>query len=54
MPQNIYEAPERISSSDPIDRIDEILESIIPKDRKKTYEMRKLLNLLQMITISLK
>ena len=43
MPQNIHEAPERILSSDPIDRIDEILESIVPKDRKKTYEMREII-----------
>ena len=35
MPQNIHEAPDRKDNDDPIDRIDEKLESIIPKDRKK-------------------
>ena len=43
MPQNIHEAPDRKDNDDPIDRIDEKLESIIPKNRKKTYEMREII-----------
>ena len=40
MPQSIYELTERKDSEDPIDRKDEELLSIIPKDRQKSYEMR--------------
>ena len=45
MPQNIYEIPKRIDCSDPIDRGEKELESIIPKDRKKTYDMRAIIRL---------
>tara|TARA_B100001250_G_scaffold112504_1_gene95102 strand:- start:4676 stop:6214 length:1539 start_codon:yes stop_codon:yes gene_type:complete len=43
-PQNIYEIPERKSSKDPINREQEELLSIIPKERKKSYEMRDIIN----------
>ena len=45
-PQNKYELPERIETSDPFDRQEESLISIIPKDRKKSYEMRDVVNLI--------
>ena len=46
MPQNIYEIPKRIDCTDPIDRGEKELESIIPKDRKKTYDMRSIIRLI--------
>ncbi|GIS33061.1 MAG: hypothetical protein Ct9H90mP4_09750 [Gammaproteobacteria bacterium] len=42
-PQNIYEIPERKLSEDPINREQEELLSIVPKDRKKSYEMRDII-----------
>ena len=44
-PQNKYELAERIECDDPIERQEEELISIIPKDRKKSYEMRDIVNL---------
>ncbi|MBT3363976.1 MAG: carboxyl transferase [Chloroflexi bacterium] len=44
MPQNVWEQPKRIETSDSPDRRDEDLLSIIPKDRKKTYDIRKLIS----------
>ena len=38
MPTNVYEMPPRITPSDDRDRRDEELLSIIPRDRKKTYD----------------
>ena len=46
LPQNKYELPERIETPDPFDRQEESLISIIPKDRKKSYEMRDVVNLI--------
>ena len=43
-PQNRYELSERVECDDPIDRQEESLISIIPKDRKKSYEMRDIVN----------
>ena len=45
-PQNKYELPERIETPDSFDRQEESLISIIPKDRKKSYEMRDVVNLI--------
>jgi len=45
-PHNKYELPERIETPDPFDRQEESLISIIPKDRKKSYEMRDVVNLI--------
>ena len=45
-PQNRYELSERVECDDPIDRQEESLISIIPKDRKKSYEMRDIVNLI--------
>ena len=44
MPQSIYELTKRLDPIDPIDRGDEELLSIIPKERQKSYEMRDLIN----------
>ena len=45
-PQNKYELTERIETPDPFDRQEESLISIIPEDRKKSYEMRDVVNLI--------
>ena len=43
LPQNVWEQPPCINTFDTPERRDEELISIIPKDRKKTYEIRKLI-----------
>ena len=45
MPQSIYELTERRDSEDPVDRKEEELLSIIPKDRQKSYEMRDIVTM---------
>ena len=45
LPQNIYELSEKVDCNDPIDRKEEELLSIIPKDRKRSYEMRDIVKL---------
>jgi len=44
LPDNFMHLPEKISSNDKINRNEEDLLSIIPKDRRKSYNMRKLIN----------
>ena len=44
-PQNIYEIPPVIESTDSPKRSESSLSSIIPKERNKSYEMRDILNL---------
>ena len=46
LPDNYMKLPPSISSKDKIDRRDENLLSIIPESRRKTYNMRNLLNLI--------
>jgi acetyl-CoA carboxylase carboxyltransferase component len=43
LPQNVWEMPPCIPCDDPIERADEELASIIPGDRRKPYDMRRLL-----------
>lgn len=43
MPSNVWELPPEVDSRDPIDRRDEELLDIVPKDRRRPYNMRKLL-----------
>jgi acetyl-CoA carboxylase carboxyltransferase component len=43
MPSNVWELPPEVGSRDPIDRRDEELLNIVPKDRRRPYNMRKLL-----------
>lgn len=45
MPANVWELPPVLASQDPIDRREEALASIVPKDRRKPYNMRKLIEL---------
>ncbi len=44
MPQNVWELPPVVASDDPADRADEELLSIVPRDRRKPYNMRKLMS----------
>ncbi|MBN9086388.1 MAG: methylmalonyl-CoA carboxyltransferase [Reyranella sp.] len=43
MPSNVWEAPPEVACTDPVDRCDEELLSTVPKDRRKPYNMRKLI-----------
>ncbi len=45
LPASVYELPPRTASDDPVDRRDEALASIIPRDRRKVYKMRDLLGM---------
>ena len=43
MPQNVWEMPPEVACTDPVDRCDEELLSIVPRDRRRPYNMRKLI-----------
>lgn len=43
LPSNVWEAPPALAPSDPADRCDDDLIRIVPKDRRKPYNMRKLI-----------
>jgi acetyl-CoA carboxylase carboxyltransferase component len=43
MPSNVWEAPPALTSGDPVDRCDDDLVRIVPKDRRRPYNMRKLI-----------
>ncbi len=44
MPQNVWEMPPTIPCDDPSDRIDDHLTKIIPRDRRKPYDTRRLMH----------
>ncbi|MBL6600225.1 MAG: propionyl-CoA carboxylase, partial [Alphaproteobacteria bacterium] len=43
MPRNAWEAPPVIACEDPVDRREEALAAIVPEDRRKIYDMRKII-----------
>lgn len=43
MPSNVWEQPPSLVTTDPVDRCDDELLRIVPKDRRKPYNMRKLI-----------
>jgi acetyl-CoA carboxylase carboxyltransferase component len=43
MPSNVWEQPPSLAATDPVDRCDDELLRIVPKDRRKPYNMRKLI-----------
>jgi acetyl-CoA carboxylase carboxyltransferase component len=43
MPSNVWELPPVVKTSDPVDRRDEELLTIVPKDRRRPYNMKKLI-----------
>jgi acetyl-CoA carboxylase carboxyltransferase component len=45
MPQNVWELPPEVDGGDPPDRREEALLGIVPKDRRKPYSMRRLIEL---------
>ena len=45
LPQNVWQTPERGSCDDPGDRMEPELLSIIPRDRKAPYDMKKIVKL---------
>ena len=44
LPQNVWQAPTRINCDDPVDRRDESLLSVIPRERRQMYEVRQIIN----------
>lgn len=44
MPSNIHELAPRLNCEDPVDRKDQILTSIVPRDRRKSFDMRLVIN----------
>jgi acetyl-CoA carboxylase carboxyltransferase component len=45
LPDNVWEAPPIVASTDPADRRDDELLDIVPRDPRKTYKMRRVLEL---------
>lgn len=45
MPQNVWELPPALAASDPADRCEDELLRIVPRDRRKPYNMRRLIEL---------
>jgi acetyl-CoA carboxylase carboxyltransferase component len=45
MPQNVWELPPALAASDPEDRCEDELLRIVPRDRRKPYDMRRLMDL---------
>jgi methylmalonyl-CoA decarboxylase subunit alpha len=45
MPQNVWELPARVVTGDPPERRDEALLSIVPRNRRQAYDMKKLVRM---------
>lgn len=43
LPQNVWQAPPRIECDDPVDRRDESLLSVIPRNRRQMYQVREII-----------
>lgn len=43
LPQNVWQAPPRIETDDPVDRRDPSLISVIPRDRRQMYQIREVI-----------
>lgn len=46
MPQNVWELPPSITCYDPVDRRDEALLSIVPRERRRAFNMHKLVGMI--------
>jgi len=46
MPQNVYEAPPRVCTDDPADRAEDALLDIVPEQRRRAYNMRRIISLI--------
>lgn len=45
MPQNVWELPPVASCDDPVDRAEDALIRIVPRDKRKPYDMKKLIGM---------
>lgn len=45
LPQNVYNIPSRTECTDPVDRREEELASIVPREKRRVYKMRRILAL---------
>ena len=45
MPQNVWELPARVTTGDPPERRERDLLSIVPRDRRQPYDMKRIVNL---------
>jgi acetyl-CoA carboxylase carboxyltransferase component len=45
MPQNVWQLPPLGDNGDPVDRCEDALIDIVPRDRRKPYDMRKLIGM---------
>jgi acetyl-CoA carboxylase carboxyltransferase component len=45
LPSNAWEAPPVAAATDPVDRREEDLLSVVPRERRQTYDMRRILEL---------
>ncbi len=43
MPQNVWELPPLTRTGDPVDRCDDALKSIVPRNRRRPYDMRRII-----------
>lgn len=46
MPQNVWELPPVLTTGDPVDRCEDELVRIVPRDRRKAYNMRRVMELI--------
>lgn len=46
MPQNVHEAPPTLAAGDPADRVEEALLSVVPRQRRRAYDMRRVVELI--------
>jgi acetyl-CoA carboxylase carboxyltransferase component len=46
LPQNVWQAPPQTACADPVERREEALLDIVPRDRRKPYDMRRLMRLI--------
>jgi len=44
LPENVDQVPERSKNLDPVDRREEFLRNVVPKDPRKVYKMRPVIN----------
>ncbi|MBI1621665.1 acyl-CoA carboxylase subunit beta [Aquamicrobium zhengzhouense] len=42
LPQNVWSLPKRVPCDDPVDREEEFLDTVIPRNRRKVYDPRKI------------
>lgn len=45
LPQNVWQAPPFVDTGDPVDRVEDELISLIPRNRRRSYNMHKIIDL---------